>query len=42
MVRYCDILNCNNNLKSTKGIIYHEIPFDPLLRSQWLNLIHAT
>ena len=41
MVRHCDILNCNNNSKATKGISYHEIPSDPLIRSQWLNLINA-
>jgi hypothetical protein len=41
MVRHCDILNCNNNSKATKGISYHEIPLDPLIRSQWLNLINA-
>ena len=41
MVRHCDILNCNNNSKATKGISYHEIPLDPLIRSQWLNLSNA-
>ena len=41
MVRYCDILNCNNNSKTTKGISFHEIPRDPLLRSQWFNVIDA-
>jgi hypothetical protein len=41
MVWYCDILNCNNNSNATKGISYHEIPCDPLLRLQCLNLINA-
>lgn len=41
MVRFCDILNCNKDSKATKGISFHEIPCDPLLRSQWLNLSNA-
>lgn len=41
MVRYCDKLNCNKDSKATKGISFHEIPCDPILRSQWLNLSNA-
>lgn len=41
MVRSCDILHCNNNSKETKRISYHEIPWDPQLRSQWLNSINV-
>jgi hypothetical protein len=29
MVRSRDIINCGNNSKTTKGIIYHQIPCYP-------------